>query len=161
PPWARDSNAVTPNATLSLKVTASDPEYAVRSMYLEYRRRDKEGRDLDIRWHRLPLYDYRQADQGVSEGVLSGMAGLPVPLAGPLLRLRPRHLELVMPWSIKGLVEEGNILLVRAAADDFDDVSPKKEPGRSNPPLELQIVNPETLKAAVHEAMRQVRDDLT
>jgi hypothetical protein len=156
----REAAAVTANATLSLRVVADDPEYAVRSAFLEYRRKDNQGRDLDPDWRRLPLYDHAAAGQAVPRLVFAGLSGLPAG-DGPALRLRPRHLEILRPWPIQGLVREGDTLLVRAAADDFDDVLIGKEPGRSSPPLELLIAGPEQVKEAVQEAVRQVRDDLT
>ncbi len=156
----RESNTITANALLSLKVTADDPEYAVKSMLLEYRRKDREGRDLDPGWHRLPLYDHETAGAVLPAVVFSGLSGLPV-IQDRALRLRPKHLEMVRPFPIAGLVEEGQVLILRASADDFDDVTLGKEPGHSSPPLELRVASPEEFKAVVQNAMRQVRDDLT
>jgi hypothetical protein len=157
----REAGAVTAHANLSLRIVADDPEYAVRSVFLEYRRKDRQGHDLDADWHALPVYDHAAAGAAVPRLVFAGLLGQPVYLATQGLRLRPKHLEIIQPWSIEGLVHEGDTLLVRAAADDFDDVFLGKEPGRSTPALELQIASPEQVKDAVQEAVRQVRDDLT
>src|SRR5262249_41352689 len=84
-------------------------------------------------------------------------AGLPLPAAPPL-KVRTRQLVLRERWSIQGLVEEGQTLRVRAAADDFDNVTPDKGPGRSTPVLELKVVSRQDLKPVVQEALRKVRD---
>jgi hypothetical protein len=158
---ARSSAMVTPAATLSLQITATDPEYGVKAVYLEYRRRDKDGKDLDDHWHTIPLYDNQDLGRTIPQTVFSALARLPLPLAGSPLKLPGKRLVLFERWPLQGLVEEGNILLLRAAADDFDDVSTGKQPGRSSPALELQVVSAEGLKPVVEDAMRQVRDDVT
>jgi hypothetical protein len=157
----RNFNQVAAGAVLSLQITATDPEYGVKAVYLEYRRRNKDGKDLDDDWHSVPLYDNQDLGRMIPQMVFSGLAGLPVPLTSSPLPLRSRRLVLLERWPLQGLVEEGNILLLRAAADDYDDVSPGKQPGRSSPPLELKIVSAEEMKPIVQEAMRQVRDDVT
>jgi hypothetical protein len=155
------STAVSPKAVLTLKVVVTDPEYGMKSLFLEYRRKDREGRDLDADWRRVSLFDAEEV-RAAAAGLLRPIqAGLRMRLSVSALPFSPRRLEYVQRWPIQGLVQEGQTLVLRAAADDYDDVSPLKEPGRSTPPLELLVISTEELKTVINNAMRQVRDDLT
>jgi hypothetical protein len=154
------STAVTATAAINLRIVATDEEYAVRSAYLEYRRKDGSGKLLDDDWQRVPLYEHDAAGEAAPRLVFAGLAGFPPTQMAKPFRLRAKTVDLTKRWSLKGLVEEGNVLMVRATADDFDDVTPGKLPGLSSPPLEIQIVKPEALKPVVEDAIREVRDEL-
>jgi hypothetical protein len=153
------ATAVTPSAFITLRTLATDEEYALKSAFLEYRRKGKDGTYLDD-WQRVPLYDYRAAGKAAPRLVLSGLSGVPASGAVTPFRLRAKAVELTSRMSLKGLVEEGNTLMLRAGADDFDDVTPGKAPGLSNPPLEILIVGSDKLKPLIEEAIREVRDEL-
>src|SRR5262249_51701802 len=51
------SQSVAANAEISLQVSAEDEFFAVRTIYLEYRRKDSSGTFLDKAPRRVPLYD--------------------------------------------------------------------------------------------------------
>jgi hypothetical protein len=142
------STLVTAKATLALHVRATD-ENAVRSVALEYRRKDQEGKFLDADWQRIPLY----------ESLYEGLAALPIPLIKPAFRQEPKVVVIDRRWSIEGLVEEGQVLVLSAVADDFDDFTPDKRARRSTL-LELRIAKPADVKADVQKAIIEVRNEL-
>jgi hypothetical protein len=154
------SNAVTARATVTLEASASDEVYAVKSLYLEYRRKNKQGKFIGDNWRPVPLYDHLLTDRKI-QVVFAGLAGLPIATRNPQFRLRPKLVEIKdLRWSLKGLkLDVGETLVVRAVADDFDNVTPGKEPGRSSP-LEFEIVAPSEMKEVVQKAMREVREKL-
>src|SRR5262249_21689428 len=104
---------------------------------------------LDEDWHRVSLF----------EPVYEGLAAIPVPLINPVLRQQPKELVINRRWPIKGLVEAGQTLVLRAVADDFDDVSLHKQPGRSLA-KELQVLRPQDVKGEIQQAITRVRNEL-
>lgn len=145
------------NAALSLRITAADEMYAIRSAYLEYRRKDTDGRWLDVHSHRLPLFD-GPALERLSAGMLVGLASVPVPLPPPV-KWRPRGLLLERRWSLEGLVQEGDILVIQACADDFNDVDPFRTPGRSHE-IEIRIVSPSQFDALLDGEQKKLQQAL-
>src|SRR5262249_20642192 len=73
---------------------------------------------------------------------------------------RPQRLEIGRRWSLAGLnLKEGDVLTLQAGADDFDDVTVDKKPGRSHE-LEIHIIGPTALDLALNEAQAQIQQDL-
>ena len=148
PSASRDSLNVTPNAELPLKSTILDNMFAVRSAWLEYR----TGKDSP----RSQLhYDHYLFGNMV-----------PAIYNGPPLRLRLQQLLIDNRLRIAsfrhadgGPLKEGDLLVIQMAADDFDDVTGDKQPGRSHE-LELRIVSPATLEAMLNKDQANVRQNL-
>jgi hypothetical protein len=57
-------------------------------------------------------------------------------------------------------VREGDLLIIRAAADDWDDVSPLKGPGRSATEVEIRIASPEAIEAWLQRELAAFRPEL-
>jgi hypothetical protein len=152
------SQSVLPSADVVVQATADDEFFAVRSMYLEYRRKDKEGNWLDAAPGRVPLYD-GPALGGVLPQILSGLASGPLTLPAPALHLRPRQVQVLRRWSLAGLVKEGDILVLQVCAHDFNDVAAFNVPGRSHE-LELRVVGRPALEAILDEAQGQIQQEL-
>jgi hypothetical protein len=155
PSPSRDILQVLPTAELALEVSADDPRYAVRSVYLEYRtNREEAGR-------RLYLYDPIAGPAPL----LAPWAGSAV-LAAPSLPARPQRLDFRQKLSLKwiqhadgGSLKEEDVVFLRACADDYDDVSPNKEQGRS-PEIELHIVGRNALEIVLNKEQANIQQDL-
>jgi hypothetical protein len=151
PSLGKDPQVLTPTAKLAVHVAADDKVYAVRRTFLEYR----VGRDGPVRV--VPLLD-----AGAVGGGLAAVAGGPAALA----RVRPTAAEATRSVPLAALtrdgtnpLRDGDSVFVRGAADDWDDVSPVKEPGRS-PEFEIRIATPETVEAWLERELAAMRPDL-
>jgi hypothetical protein len=151
------SQSVLPDAEIRLGVIAEDETFALRSVYLEYRRKDKEGRPLDEPG-RVSLYDRRALGAALPQ-LASALAMQLVPVPAPAWRLRPKRLEIGRRWFLAGLVQEGDILVIQACADDFNDVAAHRIPGRSAE-IELRIVGRQALAAILDEAQGKMQKEL-
>ncbi|MBV9122396.1 MAG: hypothetical protein JO112_03410 [Planctomycetes bacterium] len=162
PSKSHDSLDVLPGADVHVQLTAEDREFALRSAYLEYRcRREDPPR-------RLPLYDHQGIGQGVPQ-LLTALAdsswpGVPLPTSA--LRLRPQQLAITRLLSLSEIkhldqtdLREGDIVLLQACADDFDDVAVDKQPGRSHE-IELHIVGRPFLENKLNQDQTQVQEEL-
>jgi len=155
PSPSRDILAVLPTAALTLEVMADDQQYALRSVFLEYRtQRDEQPR-------RLFLY---HASSGPAP-LLSLWTG-PAILAAPPMPLRPQRLAFRQKLSMPSLrhadgssLKEEDVVLLRACADDFDDVSVNKEPGRSHE-VEIRIVGRNALDLALNQEQANIQQEL-
>ncbi len=155
PSKARDVLSVLPTAVLPLQATAEDPLYGLRSVALEYRLQ-ADGSPAQ----RLVLHDPATA----AEEVLAPLLGPAVKAAPP--PLRPTRLEFRTHLPVASLrrpdgaaPREGDVFLLRAAADDWDDVSPSKAPGRT-PEVEIRIVGRNELDLAVTQDEGDLQKDL-
>src|SRR5207249_4558193 len=131
PSASRDSLAILPNATVTLLAKVDDPVFAVRSAHLEYR----AGKDEPVQ--RLPLYDHLVIGGAISQLLAPGT---------PALRLRPtvvqpeRRLELATLRHADGKpLVDGDTVILQVVADDFDDVTSPKPPGRSQRSEERRV----------------------
>src|SRR5262249_19697680 len=77
----------------------------------------------------------------------------------PDLRLRPRKLDVAHRWALKNRFKEGEIVVVRACADDFCDIEPGRPPGRSTP-VELRVVTPKEITQALEKGLEKAQGDL-
>jgi hypothetical protein len=156
PSSTRDVLTVLPTAVLNLEVVAEDQQYAVRSVFLEYQTDRSEPAQ------RLSLYDPHEAP-GRQLAPWTGAGALAV---SPL-SLRPIRLEFkqVLPLARikhadgKRGLEEGDVLLLQACADDYDDVSVHKEPGRSHQ-VEIRIVGRNALELVLNQEQARVQQEL-
>ena len=148
PGLANPSHVALPDATLELHILAQDqkdePKYAVRHVWLEYRWKKAGKRDAEPP-QRLPLFtppaDVKERPQRV-----------PVVKKIPLKDFPPLD-------PAAGRPAEGDILTLQACADDYDDVSADKEPGRSAP-LDIHIVSPNLLEKQIDFAQAEVQKKL-
>ncbi|MCI0463480.1 MAG: hypothetical protein L0Z62_41610 [Gemmataceae bacterium] len=151
--------SVLPNAELTVRVLAEDDVYAVRSVYLEYRRQGKDGRFRDEGPQRLAMYDHAATGSAIPQ-VLGALAKQPLPVpAGADLRLRLKRVQAQVRWPLAGLVEEGDTLLVQACALDFNDVSPFPNPGRSAV-IRLTVVGRKELLRTVDDGQAKLEQEL-
>jgi hypothetical protein len=155
PSPSRDILSVLPTAELRLEVTANDPQYAVRSVFVEYRtRRDEQPR-------RLYLYDPTAGPAPL----LSPWTG-PAILGAPPMPLRPQRLEFRQKLPLSSFrhadgstLKEEDVLFLRACADDFDDVNPGKEIGHSNE-IEILIVGRNALDLILNQEQAGIQQEL-
>ncbi|HEY7326567.1 MAG TPA: hypothetical protein VH592_02935 [Gemmataceae bacterium] len=155
PSPSRDILSVLPTAELPLEVRVDDPQYAVRSVYLEYR----TGREEQPR--RLYLYH-----PSVGPAPLVAPWAGPSVLATPNPALRPQRLEFQQKLSLRTIthadgsgLKEDDILLLRSCADDYDDVSPNKEQGHS-PEIEIHIVGRNALEIVLNQEQANIQQEL-
>jgi hypothetical protein len=158
------SQSVLANAGIALQVAAEDElsaqgvAGALKCVYLEYRRRDRDGDRVEEAPRRLVLYDHQTVNVAVPQ-ILSAFAAAPVPMPAPVLKLRPDRLTLNQRWSLDGLVKEGDVLVLQACAEDFNDIVAFPQPGRSHE-IELRVVSRGALVVILDEAQAQLEQEL-
>ncbi|HXG09298.1 MAG TPA: hypothetical protein VNK04_05870, partial [Gemmataceae bacterium] len=152
----RDILSVLPTAELPLQALVEDPQFAVRSAWLEYRTRPGDqppAASLDP-VHRLPLYDHQ---------VAGAEAWGPFARLVPPLRLREKRVEIDRRLSLAKLpgirLREGDLLILQVCADDFDDVDFTKPPGRSHE-VEVRIISRDTLDLILTQQQAEVQKEL-
>jgi hypothetical protein len=155
PTPSRDILQLLPEAELPLVMHADDQQYGIRSVYLEYR----TGREEQPR--RLYLFDPAAGPAPL----LVSWTG-PAVLAVPALSIRPQRLEFRQKMSLKsichpdgGSLKEDDVVLLRACADDYDDVNPNKEQGHS-PEIEVRIVGRNALEITLNQEQANIRQEL-
>ncbi|MBA4186463.1 MAG: hypothetical protein C0467_00450 [Planctomycetaceae bacterium] len=151
PAVGKDPQVLTPAARVTLQVAADDKVYAVRKSFLEYR----VGRDGPYRT--VPLHDVQNTALALP-AIVGGVA--------VLAKVRPgaAATNLALPLTAftrdgTNPLRDGDLLTIRAAADDWDDVTPVKEPGRS-PEFEIRIASPESVEAWLERELAAMRPDL-
>jgi hypothetical protein len=152
PSKSRDLLRVLPTAELPLQFTVDDPLYGLRSAFLEYRFRP------DGPAQRLPLFTPETAGSDLT-GAWAGAAAHAVP---PPLHLP--HLEFRRTLPLKSLHRPddstlGDIIYLQACADDFDDVSTFKQPGRSEV-VEIHVVDRDELDVVLTSEQTDVQQKL-
>jgi len=153
-----DSLAVTPNADLPLRAEINDSMYAIRSVQLEYTTRKSDPpRYVNYFDHRIMGWVWPQ--------LLHRLSGA-MAISSPAIRLRLPQLWVENRLSVAGFrhidgssLREGDVLTIQMLADDFDDVTFGKPPGRSHV-IELHIVSPQTLEAILQRDQSRIRQDL-
>lgn len=144
PSPTRDTLDLLPGASFPLQAVVSDPTFAVRSVWLEYRLKKADPPRA------LPLYDHRA-------GLLSGMdhARLQRVIIDRTVSLKQfKHLD---PAGAD--LKEGDVLTFQVCADDFDDVSVDKQPGRSHE-VEIRVVGRNALDLILNQDQAKVQQDL-
>jgi hypothetical protein len=134
PAASRDSLSVLPEATVALAARIEDPVFAVRSAWLEYRVNSESA------WRRISLTE-------------------PLPNRLPSLGIEKT-------WDLKSVrhtdgrpLQDGDVVTIAVAADDFDDVTTTKPPGRSHQ-VELRIVSPAGLRGIVQKSEAEIQREL-
>lgn len=163
PSPARDTLSLLADAQVTLAVAAQDPQFAVRSAYLQIRCKRGNSDTGPVRL--VPLYDHASAGRAIPQ-LLSLFAAQPFPAPTTPLRLRPTRIHNAGRLALAGIrhadgspLREGDIVILQALADDFDDVSPFKEPGASSE-VELHIVGRPELDAVHNRAQVQIQEEL-
>jgi hypothetical protein len=154
PSKSRDVLDVLPTAELPLWLTAEDPLYGLRSVFLEYRF------GPDGRPQQLPLQDPETA----ARGVLAPLAGPAVLAVAP--PLRPTRLEFRRTLSVASLrrpdgssPRTGDVIQLQASADDWDDLDPFREPGRSTA-VEIHVIDRDELNLTLNQDQADVQQKL-
>jgi hypothetical protein len=155
PSRTQDVLEVLPDAEVTLHVQVEDPIFAVRSANLGFRtQRDGTGPGS-----RLPLYEHAVWEQALP-ALLAGLQAGPLPAPLSLVHLRPPRVTISRRWSLADLhLREGDVLTLQAAADDFDDVTVLKPPGRSQE-VELRIINRTSLDILLNQAQATIQQGL-
>jgi hypothetical protein len=169
PSPARDNLSVLADAEITLRLTAQDPQFAIRSTFLSYRIK-RAGMDLQFAGpsgersveHRVPLYDH--AGTGAALPHFMRLSAAPLNLPARPFRLRPTQIRNSGRLALAELAPPaglfvGDVIALQACADDFDDVSVFKEPGRSAE-IELHIVSRQVLDDILNRAQTQVQEEL-
>lgn len=148
-----DPPVLAPTASAVVSTAAEDKLYGVRRAFLEYR----VGRDGALRT--LSLAQVPNADPRALAAVMGGSAMAVAPLSGVVEANR------VIPVAAfrrddGGPLREGDLLILRAAADDWDDVAGLKGPGRSVAEVEIRIASPEAIEAWMQKELAAMRPDL-
>lgn len=152
-----DNLDLLPDAEITLQITTEDEVFALRNVYLEYFRKDSTGRLLDDQPQRLPLYDYDRA--GHVARLMAALSGMPLPVAPSGKQPRPKFLNVEHRWSLKGLVKKGDILVIQACANDFNDVVAFNIPGKSHQ-IELRIVGKTQLESSLDKKQAKIHENL-
>ena len=158
PSSSADSLALLPDADVTVQVKTTDEKYGLRSLALEYRC----GKDEPAQ--RLSLYRHQAAALAVP-ALLSAFSASPVPAPPAALR-PPTVLTIADRLSLKLLhhadgrpLREGDTVTLAAVADDFDDITADKKPGRSHE-VELHIVGRPALEAMLNQGQALVQQEL-
>jgi hypothetical protein len=142
PSLGRDPGIVVPDATIPVHISADDKVYALRTAFLEYR----VGSDGPIRKIALP------------DALAAATSAAP--------RLHPTRIESSFALRVAAFrrddgtpVRDGDTVFLRAAANDWDDVSVLKEPGRSGD-FELRIASRDAIEAILQKELAALRPEL-
>jgi hypothetical protein len=166
PSPARDSQSVVPDAELPLVFAVEDPLYAVRDTWLELR----VGVEGPVR--RIDLW---RASDGLAleaAGWLGAHAHA-FPRHTPRLtrvevqrRLSLREVRhpgqldpVTKAWQPGQPLKEGDVVFLQVCADDFDDVTPYKEPGRSHV-VEVRIVSRQAIQEMARQEEGRIQQEL-
>lgn len=151
----REGILALPTATLPARVLVEDPIYGLRAVWLEYRTQ--------------PDQPFRR--QLLVHPGITGRDMLLAPLSWPGLgiltaKIKPISHTLERPWRLGDLrhpdgtpLQAGDTITLRAASDDYDDVTAGKEPGYSAP-VEIHLVTREALEKALNSEQAQIQRDL-
>ena len=150
PAISRDSPYLTPAASLSIEVSAVDKLYGLKRTFIEYR----VGADEQLR---------TIAVDGGSASGLAAVVGSPLASRlSPLTRIEARRIIRVREFfHVDGSpVRDGDRIRIQAAADDWDDISVLKQPGRSAEEFEVRVISPEGLEALLQQQLAALRPEL-
>lgn len=146
---------VQPDAEVAFAFDVEDATFAIRSVFVSYRRKTAEGTWAEEGPQRTTLY------AGPSYGrALPRVLGLvgKMPAFGPI-KLRPKRLNVASRWALRNQFKEGETVVLQVCADDFCDVYAVREPGRSHE-VELRIVSKFELAKAVDEKLAEAQQEL-
>jgi len=140
------SQSLLPDAAVTLQMIVDDEIFAVRSIFLEYRRKGPDGVWLDAEPQRLPIVD-------------AEFMSLQTPLFGSPAHLRLKQLELESRWPLRKQFKEGETVVFRIGADDFNNLFTPRAVGYSHD-VELRIVGDKELARQLNEDFHKVQEDI-
>lgn len=159
PSPTRDILDLLPDADVPLQALVADLRYAVRSVFLDYRCKKADP----VR--SLVVWDHASAGRATASALFAA-AGSPGARNVPALRLRLVSVPINRAVSLKQFhhldgspLKEGDVLTLQLAADDFDDVTLDKEPGRSHE-VEIHIIGRNALDVILNQKEAEVQQDL-
>jgi hypothetical protein len=152
PAPGRDPSYLAPSASILVNATAEDAVYGCRSLFLEYR----VGRDGAIRT--IPLATSGGVSIPALAGVVGGSAFASVVPEGNIEVTRRIPISAFLRDDGSPL-REGDLVIIRAAANDWDDVAVLKDIGRSAE-VELRIASPEAIEAWLQKELATLRPEL-
>ncbi len=147
------SQSYLPTADIPVQVLAEDDVFAVRTVFLEYRRKNRQGDWLDPAPNRMTIYG-----PGQVAASLRAVTGAALPFER-ILPVRPKRLELTFLWKLNKKFQVGDIIALQAGADDFCDIFSPRIAGRSHE-IEIRIVGREDLDRQLDENVAQVQQEL-
>jgi hypothetical protein len=155
-----------PNGKVTFKFNVTDEFFAVKSVYVEYRRKGPDGAPLDEAPTRILLYEGKDFGKLIPEMFArAGYLNLPMrthpkfPIRAADLRLRPTKLEIESHWFLKKQFAEGELVEIEICADDFCDIEPGRKPGRSEM-ISLRIVSKRDIVREAERKMQRVQYDI-
>ncbi len=159
PSSSRESLLVLPDAQVTFQAKVADSQFAIRGVRLEYRT-NKGGPSRSIEW-----FDARVA--GIALPATANLLGGPIRIPSDnLLRLRYQQLAFHSRLSMTlfrhadgSALAPGDSAIVQIAAEDFDNVTGFKGPGRSHE-IELLIVTKQDLEAVEQQGQSDLRTEL-
>lgn len=146
------SQSYLPTAEIPVKLLAEDDVFAVRQVFLEYRKKNAQGDWLDAPT-RMTIHDPNS-----NAILLRGITKSAVPFE-QVLPVRPKKLDLTMVWKLNKRFKPGEIISLQAGADDFCDIFTPRRPGRSHE-VEIRIVSPDQLDRELDKNLAQVQQEL-
>ncbi len=153
PAAGRDPVFLSPTASVFVNAVAEDPLYGVRDSFLEYRV-NRDGRPRLV-----PLAGAGNVRVQALTALVGGPAFALAPPTGSLDTFA--RVPVASFTRDDGTpVREGDLLILRAMADDFDDVAPLKGSGRSVGEIEIRIASPEAIDAWLQKELATLRPDL-
>ena len=149
----RGTITLLPTASVPLVARAEDRTFAVRDVVLEYR-----VGDADVPFRPLPLLDFAAAARAAPAVV----GGFPGPLrAKPLgADIVARSIPLAAFVKPDGSPPtDGDLVTLRVASSDWDDLSWTKGPGRSKE-VEIRVASRSGLEAMLQTELAKLRPEL-
>jgi hypothetical protein len=153
PALGKDPVVLLPTASVFVQSRAEDRTFAVQRMVIEYR---VGGPDAPLR--ELPLVDLPSF--GLPLSTLVGGA-----IGNTYAKQQNVSAVVTFPVAIFTKADgsapvDGDRITIRTAANDYDDVSVLKEPGRSKEEITIQVVSKSALETVLQEQLSQLRPKL-
>jgi hypothetical protein len=145
-----------PKADIRFKFRVTDEIFAVRSVFVEYQKKQQDGVPIGLP-KRTFLFD--ASDFGKKLPALLAPSNR-IPMPGPDLRLRYKEMDFEVVWPLRneGFVD-GDLVVVDVCADDFCDIYPTREPGRSHQ-IALRIVSPKQIAQEAGGKLADIQNTL-
>ena len=149
PAVGKDTLTLLPAASVEIQTRADDRTFGIRRLVLEYR----VGPDADFRT--LPLVEF-DTHVGIAIGG---------PVAG-MIHPSPTTADAARVFKLSSFVKpdgtppkDGDVITLRTAAEDWDDVTILKDPGRSVE-VDIHVVSRASLDAVLQKGTADLRPEL-
>ncbi len=145
----KDTLTLLPTASIEIQTRADDRTFGIRRLVLEYR----VGPDADFRTLSLVEFD---THVGIAIGG---------PVAG-MIHPSPTTADAARVFKLSSFVKpdgtppkDGDVITLRTAAEDWDDVTILKTPGRSTE-VDIHVVSRSSLDAVIQKGMADLRPEV-